>query len=428
MTWAPQPTQQQQTGTVVPPWASLQQNPGIKHSMVYNDKQLTAAIKNASTVERLAQLIHCSLNPIHIATMFVKLINLSKAVSQGSTSTGVMCRERMQSLQVQQQLTAHLQQVLHATQCAGHCCRGLANIIWALGKLQPRPEVLNMLLQKFFSQLSMSVPQDIANVLWGVAQITRNRSLAPSFFSKAALNVPAQAQQEPTAALSATQPTNSLSTPGNSSSSNISAPALVDSSAASTGCSNVQPAETGANPSPVAVEGADQEGIAAAQQHALLSMEQVQQLLQRLVDTVHQAAPQTISNITCALCVLQHCHQWCMCSCLPQLKEILMAFGNNISDALPSHVQKVVRCLAQLSLACSMHAREAWIEWQPALLQVRASNTEHLVLTWRWSSLQPACVLCCCRVDSGQHGVYITFLSNGNCKALLLSAFSCSCC
>lgn len=324
---------QHHTVPVVPLRIVAEASEGSK--MMYNDKQLTAAIKNAATVERLAQLVHtCSLNPIHIATMFVKLTSLSKTSAQGVSVSGLTSRERMQTLQIQEQLTAHLQQVLLASQCEGHCCRGLANIVWALGKLQPTAEVLSMLLDKFFSQLSESVPQDIANVLWGVAQITRDRGLTPGILQAAA---PGHAQ-EPSLALAAPQ--------------GVVIVGRRDSGCSSTGTATGQP------------------GSAAAQ-HALLSIQQVQQLLQRLVDTLHQAAPQTISNITCALCVLQHCHQWCMCSCLLQIRDIITAFANNLTAALPSHVQKVVRCLTQLSVACSTHARQEWVEWQPPLLQVR---------------------------------------------------------
>lgn len=356
----------QHTGTVqpvVPPRTSWQPGYGNKHTMVYNDKQLTAAIKNAATVERLAQLIHtCSLNPIHIATMFVKLTSLAKTPASGLAPAGFMSRERMQSLQAQQQLTTHLQQLLLATECAGHCCRGLANIVWALGKLQPEPEVLGLLLQKFFSQLSASVPQDVANVLWGVAQITRDRGLSPAFTKRAVGFASEQSEHGSEAASGANDSVKPLSNQSSESSSH-----------------GLVPSTAGASSSQQHV-GLDEELSSASILHSrtlplpqpLLSLEQVQQLLQRLVQTLHQAAPQTISNITCALCVLQHCHQWCMCSCLPQIREILTAFSSNISEALPSHVQKVVKCLMQLSLACSSHARKEWVEWQPPLLQVRA--------------------------------------------------------
>lgn len=333
---------------------------------MYNDKQLTAAIKNAATVERLAQLTHtCPLNHIHIATMFVKVINLTKSTVQSGASAGVMSKERLQSLQVQQQLTAHLQQVLLATQCAGHVCRGLANIIWALGKLQPEPEVLSMLLQRFFSQLSSAVPQDIANVLWGIAQIVRDRRLAPASSHQQRLvdtaTAPAQLGQPVVPAPGLMQPVISP-TPIATDSTEMSASEAASAQGHPPGLERVLSAATASQ--------AEQATSVLVAQQPVLSVAEVKQLLQHLVGTLHQAAPQTISNIACALCVLQHCHQWCMCTCLDEIQQIMTAFCKRISDALPSHVQKVVKCLTQLSLACSAHAREAWTRWQPPLLQV----------------------------------------------------------
>eukprot|EP00775_Hariotina_reticulata_P009728 gene9728-9887_t len=145
-----------------------------------NDKQLTSAIKNATTAERLAQLSQHSLNAIHIAAILTKLANISKVQPAHGALDQAPSAYALRSLQTRQLLVQQLVQMLKAQQCQGHCPRGLANIIWALGKLQSDPdlELLTMLLHKFCGQLSAAVPQDIANVLWGVAQITREHGPA----------------------------------------------------------------------------------------------------------------------------------------------------------------------------------------------------------------------------------------------------------
>lgn len=100
-------------------------------------------------------------------------------------------------------------------------------------------------------------------------------------------------------------------------------------------------------------------------------------LLQQLCTMLPSAAPQTISNIACAISVLQQVHKWCMCGCMAQVRQLAEAFVAGLHEALPSHVQKVVRCVTQLGLACAGHAREAWVAWQPPLL---ARMLAHMVL------------------------------------------------
>lgn len=48
-----------------------------------------------------------------------------------------------------------------------------------------------------------------------------------------------------------------------------------------------------------------------------------------------------------------------------------------LQEALPGHVQRVVRCITQLATACTNHAGKSWVEWQPPLL---ASMLTHLVM------------------------------------------------
>jgi hypothetical protein len=72
---------------------------------------------------------------------------------------------------------------------------------------------------------------------------------------------------------------------------------------------------------------------------------------------------------------------WCMCCCLPQIRQLSVSFASNLSDALPGHVQRVIRCMTQLSSACSSHAELAWVEWQPPVLQ---AMMQHLMAN-RWA-------------------------------------------
>jgi hypothetical protein len=141
-------------------WPGAEHPGGLQQGQVLNDRQLTAAIRNATAEERLAQLADAHrLNPIHMAAILTKLANISKKQpSQGSKPTNVYA---MRSVQIRQQLVQKLQHQLILQGCQGHCPRGLANIIWALAKLQCTPdlELVQMLLQGFCNQLPMAVPQ-----------------------------------------------------------------------------------------------------------------------------------------------------------------------------------------------------------------------------------------------------------------------------
>ncbi|KAF6256311.1 hypothetical protein COO60DRAFT_1461735 [Scenedesmus sp. NREL 46B-D3] len=154
---------------------------------VLNERQLTSAIKNATNADRLLQLA-CShsgsINAIHVAAILTKLANITKAqpnqqhqcgpgqqVPHGSASAafggpGAAGSNSSNWQEAHEALVTQLQALLKAQRCHGHCPRGLANIIWALGKMHDAPdaELMLMLLRRFFGQLASAVPQDIANV------------------------------------------------------------------------------------------------------------------------------------------------------------------------------------------------------------------------------------------------------------------------
>jgi hypothetical protein len=76
-----------------------------------------------------------------------------------------------------------------------------------------------------------------------------------------------------------------------------------------------------------------------------------------------------------------------MCCCLPQIRQLAVSFASNLSEALPGHVQRVIRCMTQLASACSNHADLAWVEWQPPVLQ---AMMQHLMVN-RWAALAGSC-------------------------------------
>jgi hypothetical protein len=201
-------------------------------------------------------------------------------------------------------------------------------------------------------------------VLWGVAQITRDHGL-----------ICPPGLQERVAADDAAAPAGGSSTQQQQQGGVPQAGGAAAEECAGEACGISRSTAASATVTAAAAAagsdaGSQQEGIMLP----LLSVQQVQQLLQRLCGMLVQAAPQTISNITCALCVLQHCHRWCMCSCLPEVRQLVTAFVSNINESLPSHIHKVVKCLTQMALACAGHAGDSWISWQPPLLQVMLSH------------------------------------------------------
>lgn len=414
----------------------------------------------------LLTLILCrTLNPIHVAAILTKLANISKkspsqsltqlqqAAAAGAKPASAYA---LKAMQARQALVVQLQQRLKMQNCHGHCPRGLANIVWALAKLQCNPDLdlIKMLLGNFCRQLAVAVPQDIANILWGVAQLTRDYGISAititsvegsssnSSGGSAAGGAPAPAAgvTEPAAAGATAAGGTALAggeairKPGDETehalSENNNSPAAAAAGAADSQAStaadegaaatNGAAAEAAAKAAEAAVAaedggqaGAKQEessgstapaagaiaaedggqagakkeessGSAApaagasrsetstsrvlAHHPPLLTVVQVKELLQQLCTMLPLAASQTISNIAWAVTVLHQCHNWCMCGCLPQVRQLAVAFSSNLHDALPGHVQRVVRCTTQLSTACSNHAGLAWVDWQPPVL------------------------------------------------------------
>lgn len=265
--------------------------PGIPSSPA---KQLTAAIKSCTSLERLAQLYQAHqavLNPIHVAAIITRLPKLEAGQSPSVTSStdmGLWGQVPAPAVQQQALLRQLLQQLLSRLKlqgCSDHSPRGVANIVWALAKLQCAPDgqLSAMLLDGFCQQLSSAVPQDISNVLWGVAKLTKERAAVLSAAS-------GSMQQQPGAGL--------------------------DASLAAAGATG-----------------------------PMLQQEQVRLLLQHLCKQLHSASVQTISNSLWAVVVLQQEYQWCMCNCLAEVQTLLAAFCAQPQQALPGHIQPIIRCV-----------------------------------------------------------------------------------
>lgn len=318
-------------------------------------KQLTAAIKSCSSLERLAQLFHAHqavLNPIHIAAMITKLPKLDTSMHNAAVAAGADLPWILSTASAQQvQLWQLLQQLLLRLKvqgCSEYSPRGVANIIWALAKLQcaPDPDLRHMLLDKFCSELGSAVPQDISNVLWGVAKLTKERTAVMTNSTPMLGSAPGVMQGVSLAG-------GSFSSPSTSSS-----PSLGGSGV------NMQDWTLSA----VAPSGQlDPSQVAAVT--PLLAQDQVRLLLQHLCQQLHAASVQTISNSLWAVVVLQQEHQWCMCNCLAEVQALLSVFCKQPQQALPGHIQPVIRCMAQLATTCSNHAGDSWIKWQPPLLR-----------------------------------------------------------
>ncbi|WIA14689.1 hypothetical protein OEZ85_003187 [Tetradesmus obliquus] len=154
-----------------------------------NERQLTVAVKNAATAERLGELATAYshlLNPIHVAAIFRKLASMCQppnpatdpaaaaAAAAAVPAVAAAAAAARVSPEACEALLRQLQQQIKQQRCIGHGPRGIANILAAMAKLQcaPDTELLPMLLECFCSQAARAVPQDVANVLWSVAQIT----------------------------------------------------------------------------------------------------------------------------------------------------------------------------------------------------------------------------------------------------------------
>lgn len=251
-------------------------------------RQLTAAIRSCDSVQRLAQLAaehQAVLNPIHVAAIITKLPKLD--VQGQSPATALSTDMGRGSAQQQQQLRQLLQQLLSrlkAQGCSDHSPRGVANIIWALAKLQcaPDPELHAMLLDNFCGQLNAAVPQDISNILWGVAKLTKEH--APVLSTAATSSATVDDQDSPASG-----------------------------------------------------------AAGAAATTPLLQQEQARLLLQQLCKQLPSASVQTISNSLWAVVVLQQEHQWCMCNCLSEVQTLVSVSCSQTEQAMPGHIQPIIR-------------------------------------------------------------------------------------
>lgn len=362
-------------------------------------KQLTAAIKSCTSLERLAQLFaahQAVLNPIHIAAMITKLPKLdasvhNAALAQGTDLPWILSTASAQQVQLRQLLQQLLLQ-LKVQGCGEYSPRGVANIVWALAKLQcsPDPELRCMLLDKFCSQLPTAVPQDISNVLWGVAKLTKERTAVVTNIANAGALASAPAVLQPlglsaTAAAAAARG-GSLSSPSSGSS-----PGLASSAISAQSWGLLGPGSLGS--------GTYDAAAAASLSVPLLAQDQVRLLLQHLSQQLHTASVQTISNSLWAVVVLQQEHQWCMCNCLEEVQMLLSAFCKQPYQALPGHIQPVIRCMAQMATTCSNHAGDSWIKWQPLLLQqlleYLCSQREHMEMHHVTSVLRDVAQVVC---------------------------------
>jgi DNA segregation ATPase FtsK/SpoIIIE-like protein len=139
-------------------------------------KQLTAAIKAAGSVDALEQLLEDNealLNPIHVAAIITKLPKLEAAagaaqfalsrssVLTGGGDPGASLVWLSPAAPASRAVLARLLAQIKAHGAAEYGPRGLANIVWALAKLQhyPDPELREMLLDSFIMRLPSAVPQ-----------------------------------------------------------------------------------------------------------------------------------------------------------------------------------------------------------------------------------------------------------------------------
>jgi hypothetical protein len=266
-----------------------------------------------------------------------------------------------------------------------------------------------------------SALQDVSNVLWGVAKLTKERSssLAPP---TAAAGAPPAPVPEPAGAAAAADggdadPADEAppGSPPASPASSAAAEATADAFAAP-GDAVPQlgaPADGAAAPGeatvaaqallaapPVPADGAPA-AATAPPVTPLLSLTQVQALLTHLCANLSRAMVQTISNSLWAVVVLQHEHSWCMCGSLMQVQLLLHTFCQQPREALPGHIQPVIRCMSQLATACAVHNGDAWLMWQPPVLQrllghlfsQRSHMEQHHVSSVLRDVAQVACLL-----------------------------------
>ena len=370
----------------LPPGAPAQPPP-----VAPTPKQLTASIRSTNHLARLVKLVeeHAGdLNAIHVAALITKLPKLEGApgghVGPGADAPGrgAPWPPPPRAATPGRTLLAGLLARLQSDDISEYSSRGLANIIWALAKLQhyPSEPLRARLLDTFVARLPDAVPQDVSNVLWGVAKLTKERSLlaaaaggrsssggggggrkSASGSPKAVADAVAGAMAAAAAAAGARRASGDAAAAGAAA-----APAL-DAAALAAAVAPAGPLEP-ARP--------------------LLSLEQVQRLLAHLCTDLPGAQVQTISNSLWAAVIMQQEHGWCMCGCLVQVQLLLHGMCQQSREALPGHIQPVVRSMVQLAMGCAPHSGDAWVGWQPpvvrrllgVLFSMRAFMEQHQVL------------------------------------------------
>ncbi|KIY92299.1 hypothetical protein MNEG_15664 [Monoraphidium neglectum] len=265
--------------------------------------------------------------------------------------------------------------------------RGLANIIWALAKLQhyPEPELRALLLDTFVERLPTAVPQPA-----GAAAAADGGDADPADEAP-----PGSPPASPASSAAAEATADAFAAPGDAVP-QLGAPA---DGAAAPGEATVAAQALLAAP-PVPADGAPA-AATAPPVTPLLSLTQVQALLTHLCANLSRAMVQTISNSLWAVVVLQHEHSWCMCGSLMQVQLLLHTFCQQPREALPGHIQPVIRCMSQLATACAVHNGDAWLMWQPPVLQrllghlfsQRSHMEQHHVSSVLRDVAQVACLL-----------------------------------
>jgi hypothetical protein len=273
-----------------------------------------------------------------------------------------------------------------------------------------------------------SALQDVSNVLWGVAKLTKERSCGitspqpsasvgvtsslPSLASASSAGAAARAVAPPAADAGAAGDARAATpsgAPGQlpAPEGNVAAVAepLPDGSKAEADAAGVPPAapaaETGGGSKDASGEVQLQPAATDADAAPLLTLAQVSELLEHLCNHLPQTMVQTISNSLWAVVVLQQEHGWCMCGCLVQVQLLLHTFCQQPREALPGHIQPVIRCMVQLATACAVHNGDAWLSWQPPVLQRllghlfahRAHLEQHHISSVLRDIAQLACIL-----------------------------------
>lgn len=134
---------------------------GLQKLSIDESKLLTKGIKETTTVEQMLDILDAAgpvMNQIHISASLIHVAQMQAA--------GRIPADRQD----------HLQNFLAAwTDVAGGCVqkfdeRALANVTYALGKLQHADEELpKALLDQSYAKLSTFEPQHLSNMIWGLA-------------------------------------------------------------------------------------------------------------------------------------------------------------------------------------------------------------------------------------------------------------------